>query len=92
MQESYIASLAALEAAGVRIDDRDRTYRVLGPAAAPMETTATRRQPVAGWSRGGGAPRAGREDAMGDGPPLAAGPPGPAAAPPRPRRPGTPWR
>ena len=71
---------AALEAAGVRIDDRDRTYRVLGPAAAPMETTATRRQPVAGWSRGGGAPRAVREVDMADGPP----PPLPTPPPPLP--------
>ena len=71
---------AALEAAGVRIDDRDRTYRVLGPAAAPMETTATRRQPVAGWSRGGSAPRAVREVDMADGPP----PPLPTPPPPLP--------
>ncbi|KAH8068864.1 hypothetical protein JL721_6436 [Aureococcus anophagefferens] len=51
---------AALEAAGVRIDDRDRTYRVSGRRGA-HGATATRRQPVAGWSRGGGAPRAVRE-------------------------------
>ena len=75
---------AALEAAGVRIDDRDRTYRVLGPAAAPMDATATRRQPVAGWSRGGSAPRAVREVDMADGSPMADGPPVPTAPPPLP--------